>query len=626
VKQTPNEREWLEAEKSGPDPLAEMLFARLVAEMPPIEPRPDFVGLTVQAAWRARARHHLVRRLARIAAVLAVGIAGVGSIYELRGLAVVLIVRGAVVLSHGLVWLLTSASQGIRWWWIADRIGAAVGDTIAAPAAAAAFVAAEMIVLVAIFAFKRLIQEDRQTQDSRWAPIMTTRLKCLVVACAVLLTFSAAMFVLAQTSSNVTNLRDQLRQRYDVVALRDGVGLVPHQRNGDIRLIEIRNGGVAINGDALTAREARARLGQDAELILRITYLDAAAQRELARADAAATGSQAGTGGGPNEDANQPEPTQSGRTQTHRGDLVRIGGSVSVARDEVVDGDVVAIGGSADIDGEVVREVTVVGGSLNLGPDAIVRGDVTVVGGTLTRSPSARTYGKVDNVGFGAQFPFPLNLPANRRFARGFPFQRPFSQVGGLLGTALRMTLLILAALVVVALGGRLVESIANRAATEPLRSGLVGLLAEVLFLPLLIITIVVLAVSIVGIPLLLLVPFGMVLVVVLMLVGFAGIACQVGRLVSDRFGIRRGPYASVALGIVVVIGITLVARIISLAGGLVFGLVVAGSLAAVGYLVEYLAWTIGLGAVILTWLDGRRRAAPPIAGSAPTSTEAPAQ
>ena len=98
-------------------------------------------------------------------------------------------------------------------------------------------------------------------------------------------------------------------------------------------------------------------------------------------------------------------------------------------------------------------------------------------------------------------------------------------RVGSLLSTVLRMTLLLLSALDIVALGGRLVESIANRAATEPLRAGLVGLLAEVLFLPLLVITIVVLAVSIVGIPLLLLVPFGIVLVVVLMLIGFAGIA-----------------------------------------------------------------------------------------------------
>ncbi len=86
---------------------------------------------------------------------------------------------------------------------------------------------------------------------------MTSRLKNLIIACAVLLTFSAAMFVRGQASSNITNLRDQLRQRYDIVALRDGLGLVPRQPLGDLRLIEIRNGGVAINGEAVTAREAR---------------------------------------------------------------------------------------------------------------------------------------------------------------------------------------------------------------------------------------------------------------------------------------------------------------------------------------------------------------------------------
>jgi hypothetical protein len=445
---------------------------------------------------------------------------------------------------------------------------------------------------------------------------MISRLRNLVIACAVLLIFSAAMFVRGQAASNITNLRDQLRQRYDIVALREGLGLVPRQPIGDVRLIEIRNGGVAINGDAVTAREARAQLAKDAELILRLTYLDSAALRQLAGADSAATPSTGDTEG----NTNQPEPTPAARTQLRRGDLVRIGGGVTVGRDEVVQGDVVAIGGPADINGEVARDVTVVGGSLNLGPEALVRGDVTVVGGTLNRSPGARVSGKVDNVAFGEQFPF------NRRLGRSLVLRRPFSRVGSLLGTVLRMTLLLLSALVIVALGGRLVESIANRAATEPLRAGLVGLLAEVLFLPLLVITIVVLAVSIVGIPLLLLVPFGIVLVVVLMLIGFAGIAFHIGRLISGRLGIRRGPYASAALGIVAVVGLTLIARIIALAGGFTLGLVVAGAFAAVGYLAEYVAWTVGIGALILTWLATRRPPAPAAGVAAPGVGEAHAE
>jgi hypothetical protein len=415
--------------------------------------------------------------------------------------------------------------------------------------------------------------------------------KFVALACASLLALSIAIIVHGQTSPSAANLREQLRARYDIVALQDGVGLVPHRREGGIRLIEIRNGGVAINGNAVSAREARERLGRDTDLILRVTYLDIAAQRELAGADSAG--------------AAESQPASPPRTQIRRGDLVRIGGGVSVARDELVEGDAVAIGGSADIDGEVTGDVTVIGGSLNLGPEAIVRRDVAVIGGSLNRSPGARIYGKVDDVGFGKQ------LPLSQRLGRNFPFWTQFWRVGGLVGTLLRITLLMLSALVVVAVGGRFVEAIADRAATEPFRSGLAGLLAEVLFVPLVVITVVVLAVSIIGIPLLVLVPFAVVLAVVPMLVGFTGVAYQIGRLGSNRFGIKRGPYASVALGVVLVVGITLVARIVALAGGFVFGVVVAGPLAAIGGLAEYVAWTIGIGAVLLTWLSTRRRGVP---------------
>jgi hypothetical protein len=170
------------------------------------------------------------------------------------------------------------------------------------------------------------------------------------------------------------------------------------------------------------------------------------------------------------------------------------------------------------------------------------------------------------------------------------------------------MALLILFALVVVVLGGRFVEATADRAASEPLRSGLAGLLAEVLFVPLLILTVVVLAVSIVGIPLLFLVPFAVVLAFVIMLVGFTGVSSVVGRFVSDRLGIKKGRYLTVALGVLAVVGVTLAAKLVALIGGLVFGVVIASALAVIGYFAEYLAWTVGTGAVILAWLGARRR------------------
>ena len=156
----PNDRQWLQAEHSGRIELAEMLFAQLVAEMPPIEAGPDFVGRTAQAAWRSRTRRRFVKALAGVVAVLSIGFAAFASMYELRGLAVALIARGAAVLSHWLVWLLTSSSAGVRWWWIAERIGTAVSGTFAAPSLVAAVAAMEMIALLAIVALKQLVHED----------------------------------------------------------------------------------------------------------------------------------------------------------------------------------------------------------------------------------------------------------------------------------------------------------------------------------------------------------------------------------------------------------------------------------------------------------------------------------
>src|SRR5258705_3166629 len=85
--------------------------------------------------------------------------------------------------------------------------------------------------------------------------------KYAVIACAAALAFTGAMLVHGQTPG-VQTLREQLRPRYDIVALQDGLALVPRQAQGDIRIVEVRNGGVAINGATVSDQEARRRLGQ----------------------------------------------------------------------------------------------------------------------------------------------------------------------------------------------------------------------------------------------------------------------------------------------------------------------------------------------------------------------------
>jgi hypothetical protein len=170
-------------------------------------------------------------------------------------------------------------------------------------------------------------------------------------------------------------------------------------------------------------------------------------------------------------------------------------------------------------------------------------------------------------------------------------------------GTLVRVTLLALLSLIAVAFGHNTIVRIADRTAADPLRAGLVGFFAQLLFFPVLIIAILVLAISIIGIPLLLLLPFVFLLALITLVVGFTGVAYQVGRMLNDRFGWSgRGTYATVLVGVVMIAAVTLVARSAAIVGGGLFSF----PLSAVGYLVEYAAWTLGLGAAILAWMRSR--------------------
>lgn len=300
-------------------------------------------------------------------------------------------------------------------------------------------------------------------------------------------------------------------------------------------------------------------------------------------------------------------PSQNSRPR-RRDDVVRIGGSVKVASDEHVAGDVVAVGGSVDIDGLVDGDVVAVGGSANLGPTADVRGDLVVVGGALKQDPKAIVRGNVQNVGFG-EIPFGGNFGPHRNWRGWNPLNgiRPIAQF---MGTTVRVGLLMLFAALVMFVARAPVEQIAERVATEPVKSWIVGFLAEILFVPILLLTVFVLAISIIGIPLLLLVPVAIVGAILAFLVGFTGLAYHVGRVLESRIDqLRARPYAATLAAIVVILSPLLLARIIGLTGGM--GLVV-GILVAVSVVIEYVAWTTGLGAAALVRFERPRFQAQP--------------
>lgn len=267
-----------------------------------------------------------------------------------------------------------------------------------------------------------------------------------------------------------------------------------------------------------------------------------------------------------------------------RGDAVAIGGSVRVDGGEVT-GSVSAIGGSIELENgaKVMGEAVSVGGSVDLGDDVEVRGDVVEVpfvpslhfGSWGSGWDRGRWDGDADFFDFS---PFRLVTRAAWKF--------------------FGLVLLALMACLVMLLARGPLERVERRVVAEPWKSGLVGLVAQVLFVPFLVLVVVVLAISIIGIPLLLLVPFAILALVVVAFLGYSAVAFQVGKFFESRVGWRLdSPYLILIVGVVLI-------EIFCLIGDLLdFGWVwfFAAMFTVFGVLIEYVVWTIGFGAALLT-------------------------
>ena len=413
--------------------------------------------------------------------------------------------------------------------------------------------------------------------------------------------------IAASAQSQVDDLRTRLEPRFEIVPIANGIVLTPRFMTS-IKSVEVSDSTIAIDGAPVTGRELRERLGNDADLVLQVSYLDAAARRSLA-ADKTPPPKPVETA--PTIDPGPIEPQQPRTPRARRReDIVRIGGSVTVDSDEFVRGDVVVVGGSASINGEVDGEVVVVGGSARFGPQADVRGDITVVGGGLSRDPGAVIRGAINEVGFGA-------IPWRGEWGRhaDWDWMNGIYPVARLTGTLVRVTLLVLLTTLVLFVAKTPVEQIADRVAADPVKSWFVGFLAEMLFIPVLIMTAFVLAISIIGIPLLVLLPVAIVALLVVMLVGFTAVAYHIGRLLQDKVdALRTRAYAATFVGILLIVSPVLLARLVGLTGDLGF---IVWPIAAVGFLLEYSVWTAGLGAAALVRFN--RPAQPPSAAMTTT-------
>jgi hypothetical protein len=293
---------------------------------------------------------------------------------------------------------------------------------------------------------------------------------------------------------------------------------------------------------------------------------------------------------------------------------VRVGQSYHLPADQTVSRPVIVVGGSATLDGRVDDDVLVVGGDVRIGPTARVRGDVTSIGGGVQVADGADVTGEIHDVSV-------LWPDIRIDMVDWFPsFGDVWWGLFGLAGSLFRLTLLIIAVSLLTLVAPGWIRGIEQRVTTAPLVSLFIGLATQMLFVPVVVVVVVGLIVSLVGIPLLLALPFVFLALGVIWLAGFAGVAAHIGARLRPRPTSNTPPTIDAIVGVAAIGSLTLIGHVLSLAPSVLAPF--AAACGGAGLLVEYLAWTIGLGSALAVPVrNGRRDTPPPV----PTPAPAPA-
>jgi len=269
----------------------------------------------------------------------------------------------------------------------------------------------------------------------------------------------------------------------------------------------------------------------------------------------------------------------------HRGDGARI----LVFRDyhleagETVRGPVVVFGGAATIDGHADDDVVVLGGRVRVGPKAIIDGDLVAMGGDVIVDPQARIYGDI-----------------NETVVRFPDFYGRWVAGVALAATMLRLLVVVVVALALALAAPDWVRRISWRAADGPASSAAIGLACQIGFVPALVFLVVTLAVTIVGAPLIGLVPFLIAAAAVAGTAGFTAVAARIGaRLRGTTVEASNALAVDVLLGFAAVSVVTVAAQIGAFSPR--WGGPMTWGMSGIGYMVEYLVWTIGIGAACAT-------------------------
>ncbi|MCK9463986.1 MAG: hypothetical protein M0R80_30585 [Proteobacteria bacterium] len=287
----------------------------------------------------------------------------------------------------------------------------------------------------------------------------------------------------------------------------------------------------------------------------------------------------------------QPDDDDQGRRRRRhdgkRRELVRFGEPLRVEAGEVVD-QAVAVGGPLTIAGTVLEDAVCVGGPVTLEPTAVVEGDVVSVGGSVDVQPGATVHG--DRVGIGG----PMGGIVGRIVSGGGANDVPIwlFVVLGVVSALVKAAVVLLIGLLVISFLPERYARVRDQLVRRPGRSALAGLIMALAIVPLCIL----LAVTVIGIPL---IPIAGLFLFLLMVLGGTAFASWLG----DKLPIFRGrksQFGALALGTAVVFLVGL----IPVVGGI--------AVAAVSF--------VSAGAALLSKLGAPPKGAPESGAGAPAA------
>ncbi len=261
---------------------------------------------------------------------------------------------------------------------------------------------------------------------------------------------------------------------------------------------------------------------------------------------------------------------------TLQGNLWVFGGNATLEQGSHVTGNVRLMGGTLHVDGQVDGNVAATGGLISLGDHALVKGDVDIMGASFDRAGGAQVNGQVNTEPRG---PFELNTPTGtvNPYVPGVGVR--LSPLWDFLGLLFRALLTAAIAVFAVRFAPRPAGRVTQTITTQPILSGLLGLLTVVVA-P---IVLVVIAITIILIPVSLL---GILALAIMIVFGWVALGTEVGQRLAQAFKQEWAPPVAAGIG---TFALTFVADGIG------------RYVACIGWLVPALIALVGLGAVVLT-------------------------